>query len=81
MSQKVVAVVQVRTNSSRFPGKVLRKIRGTSLVHLISKRLSKAREIDEIVFGTSTDSTDDELSSESIGCGGKVFRGSLDDVQ
>jgi glutamate-1-semialdehyde 2,1-aminomutase len=81
MSQRVVAVVQVRTNSSRFPGKVLRKIRGTSLVHLISKRLSKAREIDEIVFGTSTDSTDDELSSEIIGFGGKVFRGSLDDVQ
>ncbi len=81
MSQKVVAVVQVRMNSSRFPGKVLKKIRGTSLVDLISRRLIKAREVDEIVFGTSTDSTDDELATEIIGFGGKVFRGSLDDVQ
>jgi glutamate-1-semialdehyde 2,1-aminomutase len=81
VSQKVVAVVQVRTNSSRFPGKVLRKIRGTSIVELISRRLGKAREVDEIVFGTSSHSTDDELASEIIGFGGKVFRGSLDDVQ
>jgi glutamate-1-semialdehyde 2,1-aminomutase len=81
VSQKVVAVVQVRMNSSRFPGKVLKKIRGTSLVDLISRRLIKAREVDEIVFGTSTDSTDDELATEIIGFGGKVFRGSLDDVQ
>ncbi len=81
MSQKVVAVVQVRTNSSRFPGKVLKKIRGISVVELISRRLGKARKVDEIVFGTSTDSTDDELTSEIIGFGGKVFRGSLDDVQ
>ena len=81
MSQRVVAVVQVRMNSSRFPGKVLKKIRGISIVELISRRLSKAREVDEIVFGTSTDSTDDELASEIIGFGGKVFRGSLEDVQ
>jgi glutamate-1-semialdehyde 2,1-aminomutase len=81
VSQRVVAVVQVRMNSSRFPGKVLKKIRGTSVVELISRRLSKAREVDAIVFGTSTDSTDDELASEIIGFGGKVFRGSLDDVQ
>jgi glutamate-1-semialdehyde 2,1-aminomutase len=81
VSPRVVAVVQVRTNSSRFPGKVLKKIRGTSVVELISRRLSKAREVDAIVFGTSTDSTDDELASEIIGFGGKVFRGSLDDVQ
>jgi glutamate-1-semialdehyde 2,1-aminomutase len=81
VSQRVVAVVQVRMNSSRFPGKVLKKLRGTSLVELISRRLIKAREVDEIVFGTSTDSTDDELANEIIGFGGKVFRGSLDDVQ
>ena len=81
MSQRVVAVVQVRMNSSRFPGKVLKKIRGISIVELISRRLSQAREVDEIVFGTSTDSTDDELASEIIGFGGKVFRGSLEDVQ
>ena len=81
MSRKVVAVVQVRMNSSRFPGKVLKKIRGTSIVELISRRLSKATEIDSIVFGTSIDSADDELASEIIDFGGKVFRGSLDDVQ
>ena len=47
----ILAIVQARLGSSRFPSKVLKKINGKSVVSLIYGRLSKSKMIDDIVKG------------------------------
>ena len=41
----VLAIIQARTGSSRFPSKVLQKINGKTIVSLIYERLSKSKII------------------------------------
>jgi spore coat polysaccharide biosynthesis protein SpsF (cytidylyltransferase family) len=50
---KAILVVQARTGSKRFPGKVLKKISNLPLVLLILKRLSFSKEVKAIVLATS----------------------------
>jgi len=78
---KTLAVVQARMSSSRFPGKVLKSIRNLSLVEIIGIRLSRSKNLDQIVFAVSDDPSDDPLALEIERLGLEVFRGSLIDVQ
>jgi spore coat polysaccharide biosynthesis protein SpsF len=59
---RAVAFVQARTTSSRLPGKVMESIGGCSSIVFIVQRLRRARTLDDIVFVTSDDPTDDELA-------------------
>jgi glutamate-1-semialdehyde 2,1-aminomutase len=68
-------------SSSRFSGKVLRKIQNLSLVESIGIRLSRAKRLDQIVFAISDEPSDDLLALELGRLGLGVFRGSLLDVQ
>lgn len=52
---KTVAIVQARMSSTRFPGKVMRKIDGVPMIGLLLLRLTGSREIDQIVLATSED--------------------------
>jgi len=47
---KIVAVVQARMNSKRFPGKVLKLIGDKSFIELIVKRLERSSMISKILF-------------------------------
>jgi len=78
---KTVAIVQARMTSLRFPGKVMEKIHGQSLVALIHKRLALCSSIDSHVFAISTHPADDILHAELEALGALVFRGDLHDVQ
>ena len=40
---KIVGIIQARMGSSRFPGKVLKKINGKSIVNLVYERLLKSK--------------------------------------
>lgn len=77
---KVVALVQARTGSTRFPDKVLQDLNGTPLIAYLLERLSRARRIDEIMLATSTNARDDRLAELVEGLGYPAFRGSEDDV-
>ena len=57
---KVVELVQARMGSTRLPGKVLRPIVGKPMIELLLTRLSKSKEIDEIVVATSNKNRDDQ---------------------
>ena len=46
----IIAIVQARQNSSRFPNKVLKKINGKSILEIINSRLHKSKKISDIVF-------------------------------
>lgn len=77
---KTLAILQARTSSSRFPGKVLKPLLGKPMLARQLERLRRVRRVDELLVATSMDPTDDALQalceSEDVPC----FRGSLNDV-
>ena len=77
---KIVAIVQARMGSTRFPNKVMRLICGTPMIGLLLERLAKAKGIDQIVLATSEDRRNESLASYVRELGYAVYRGSEDDV-
>jgi spore coat polysaccharide biosynthesis protein SpsF len=79
----MAAVVVARTDSARFPGKVLADVGGISLVEFIFSRLTRVRSLGGIVLSTTARPCDDRLAEYFASAGGAVFRcppGQLDDV-
>ncbi len=61
---KVVAIVQARMGSIRFPNKVLMPIRGKPMIEILLKRLSRSKLLDQIVLATSTDNKNRALKDQ-----------------
>jgi len=57
---KVIALVQARMGSLRLPQKVMRKISEKTIIELLLMRLSKSKELDEIVVATSENDENDK---------------------
>jgi spore coat polysaccharide biosynthesis protein SpsF len=76
----ILAIVQSRMNSKRFPGKVMRPILGKPLIGYILERLSQSKKIDKIILATSINKENDTLCDYTISSGHGVFRGSEEDV-
>jgi glutamate-1-semialdehyde 2,1-aminomutase len=77
---KVVAIVQARMGSIRFPAKVMQPICGEPMIGLLLERLAKSKRVEQIVLATSEDSCNEELAKYVLGLGFTVYRGSEDDV-
>ncbi len=78
---KIVAIVQARMGSTRFPNKVLQPLSyGEQMIGLLFKRLSRSAFINEIILATSTSSNNDPLVKFVSNLGYKVCRGSEVDV-
>ena len=78
---KIVAIVQARMGSTRFPNKVLQPLSyGEEMISLLFKRLSRSALINEIVLATSISSNNDPLVKYVLDLGYKVYRGSESDV-
>ena len=78
--QNIIAIVQARMNSSRLPGKVLKKIGNMSSLELLLLRLKKSKLIDKIVVATSINPVDDILYEMVIDLGFHCSRGSENNV-
>ncbi len=76
----IVAIVQARIGSTRFPGKVMRSVCGITLIELLLKRLSQSRRIDRIILATTLEPRDDVLARHVEALGYDIFRGSEADV-
>jgi spore coat polysaccharide biosynthesis protein SpsF len=76
----VLAIMQARSSSSRFPRKVLHDLEGAPMVLRQLERVGQAQELDGIVVATSTESSDDELADVLSAAGVTVRRGPLADV-
>jgi len=76
----VVAIIQARMSSSRLPGKVLMPLAGRPVLEHVVNRVKACRTISEVVVATSTDESDDAISSWGQEAGIPVYRGSLQDV-
>jgi spore coat polysaccharide biosynthesis protein SpsF (cytidylyltransferase family) len=55
----ILAAIQVRTASTRFPQKVLKKIKGKTILELFIDRVKCCKQIDKIVIATTENTGDD----------------------
>lgn len=76
----IVAVVQARMGSSRFPAKVMQPIGGRAMIGLLLERLSRARTIDRVLLATSTNEENRGLVNYVKDLGYETYAGSEDDV-
>jgi glutamate-1-semialdehyde 2,1-aminomutase len=77
---KVVAIVQARVGSTRFPNKVMKPINGVPMIELLLSRLSHAKEIDQIVLATSVEPNNIALAEHVRNLGYACELGSENDV-
>ena len=76
MENKIIAIVQARTGSTRFPNKVLKRRKDKTLIEILFYRLSLCRRIDKIVLATTTKDEDLILANLIEKIGFDVYRGS-----
>jgi spore coat polysaccharide biosynthesis protein SpsF len=77
---RVVAIIQGRMSSSRLPGKILADIGGQPMLSRVYVRTSRATTLDEVIFATTTDASDDPVAEYCDFSGIPFTRGSLFDV-
>jgi spore coat polysaccharide biosynthesis protein SpsF len=81
MKERVVAIMQARSGSSRLPGKSLQELHpGLTLLGAIAERVRRTPNIAHFVVATTTDSLDDELASQVTRLGWQCVRGHATDV-
>ncbi len=76
----IVALIQARMGSSRFPGKVLQDLAGRPMLWQVVNRVRKAGKVDKVVVATTDREVDDPVArfcqQEGVAC----FRGNEQDV-
>jgi glutamate-1-semialdehyde 2,1-aminomutase len=77
---KIVAIVQARMGSTRFPNKVMKPIGGLPMIELLLARLAKSKHVDQIVLATSTDERNNPLIEHVQKLGYTCVRGNENDV-
>ena len=80
IKKKIIIIVQARMGSARLPGKILKEVRGRSLLDYQIERLRRVNGADDVIIATTVDSNNDPVVKlcEKINC--LYFRGSEDDV-
>jgi glutamate-1-semialdehyde aminotransferase/spore coat polysaccharide biosynthesis protein SpsF (cytidylyltransferase family) len=76
----VLAVIQARMGSSRFPGKALADICGRPMIWHVIDRARRASRIDEILVATTDRPSDDSIADFCATQGLACFRGREHDV-
>jgi spore coat polysaccharide biosynthesis protein SpsF (cytidylyltransferase family) len=76
VANRVVAIVQARTGSSRLPGKVLAPVRGRELLSVLLTRIRSSAQLDDVVVATSVCDADEAVVKVAAAEGVSSFRGS-----
>lgn len=77
---KIGAIIQARMGSTRLPEKVMKNLKGKTVLDHVIERVKQSELIDEIIIATTTHERDAVIESEALRCRVKAFRGSEDDV-
>lgn len=77
---KFLVIIQARCGSSRLPAKVLKDIEGKTALEQMLGRVSRSKNIDEIMVATTINREDLAIVKLVSGLGYRVFVGSSDDV-
>lgn len=78
--EKIVAIIQARMGSSRFPGKMLAMLRGIPLVEWVVKRVRRSRLLDDCIVAIPEGEVDEPLARHLATLGAPVHRGPEQDV-
>mgnify|MGYP003952951743 CR=1 FL=1 len=78
--QHNLAIIQARMSSSRLPGKVMYPLSSLTVLEYMYQRVKQSKQIDGIIFATSTDESDDRLIDFFDFKGMSYYRGPLNDV-
>ncbi|HNC94755.1 MAG TPA: NTP transferase domain-containing protein, partial [Myxococcota bacterium] len=76
----VVAIIQARMGSVRFPGKMLANLHGYPVLEWVLHRVAQATEVDEVVLATTDMARDNPLVELAGRLAVPVHRGSESDV-
>lgn len=77
---RIVAIIQARMGSTRLPGKVMKQLKGNTVLHHVINRVSKVNHVDQVIVATTCRTIDDEIVEETLKIGATVYRGSEEDV-
>ncbi len=77
--KNIVAIIQARLTSSRFPNKIIQKINNKTLIELLINRLEKSKYLDKIVLAVPKNKKN-KLLSDKLKKQVKIFSGSENDV-
>jgi spore coat polysaccharide biosynthesis protein SpsF len=80
MKSNVVAIIQGRMSSSRLPGKILLDIMGRPMLYRVFVRTSRAATVDQVLFATTTNASDNPVAEYCRSSDIPFTRGSLYDV-
>ncbi len=75
-NSKVVAIIQARFNSTRFPGKIFSQINKKSILDIIIFRLKLCKKVDDIIIACSTNKKDIQILNYCKKNNIKVYKGS-----
>lgn len=78
--EKIVAIIQARMGSSRFPGKMLAMLRGIPLVEWVVERVRRSRLLDDCIVAIPKGAADEPLASHLATLDASVYRGPEQDV-
>jgi glutamate-1-semialdehyde aminotransferase/spore coat polysaccharide biosynthesis protein SpsF (cytidylyltransferase family) len=76
----IVAVIQVRTGSSRLPGKAIKEINGRPMFWHQIERTKLAKSLDQIIVATTDQPEDQPIIAVAQEAGVQWTTGSVDDV-
>jgi spore coat polysaccharide biosynthesis protein SpsF len=77
---KVLAITQARYNSTRLPGKVLKKISDRTLLQIHLERIKQSKLISKIKVATTTEPEASAIVDICEKMGIEAYKGSIDDV-
>lgn len=80
MPVMVVATIEARMGSTRFPGKVLERIGEETVLEWTAKRIRMAKLVDAVVVATTTNASDDLIADLCKQIDLPCYRGSEEDV-
>lgn len=75
-----LVIIQARMSSTRFPGKVLKKLHNKPLLQWMIDRVTQSLLVDKIIIATSTCNDDDPIEEWCTINGHHCYRGDLDNV-
>lgn len=77
---EILAIIQARTGSTRFPGKVLLPLEDKTVLEHVVLRVKKSKKINKVLVATTTKRKDKKIADLCKKKGFNLFRGSSDDV-
>ena len=77
---KVIAITQARYGSSRLPGKILREIKGQSILFTHLQRAGKSKKVDKFIVATTLEPEASEIAKVATSLNWGIYQGSQSDV-